>query len=39
MKDKDFDPALSNRSMVRRGVLLFALQGLAVAGLVTRMRY
>lgn len=39
MKDKDFDPALSSRSMVRRGVLLFALQGLAVAGLVTRMRY
>ena len=39
MKDKDFDPALSSRSMVRRGVLLFALQGLAVVGLVTRMRY
>ena len=39
MIDKDFDPALSIRSMVRRGVLLFALQGLAVAGLVTRMRY
>ena len=39
MKDKDLDPALSSRSMVRRGVLLFALQGLAVAGLVTRMRY
>ena len=38
MKDKEFDPAISARSMVRRGVLIFALQGIFVAGLAARMR-
>ena len=39
MKDKEFDPAISARSMVRRGVLIFALQGIFVAGLAARMRF
>ena len=39
MKDKEFDPAISSRSMVRRGVLIFALQGIFVAGLAARMRF
>ena len=39
MKDKEFDPAISARSMVRRGVLMFALQGIFVAGLAARMRF
>ena len=39
MKDKEFDPAISARSMVRRGVLIFAIQGIFVAGLAARMRF
>ena len=39
MKDKEFDPAISARSMVRRGVLIFGLQGIFVAGLAARMRF
>jgi len=39
MKDKEFDPAISARSMVRRGVLIFALQGIFVVGLAARMRF
>ena len=39
MKDKEFDPAIGARSMVRRGVLIFALQGIFVAGLAARMRF
>jgi len=39
MKDREFDPALSAKSMVRRGVLIFALQGIFVAGLAARMRF
>ncbi|MFL2811639.1 MAG: penicillin-binding protein 2 [Paracoccaceae bacterium] len=39
MKDKEFDPAISARSMVRRGVLIFAFQGIFVAGLAARMRF
>ena len=39
MKDKEFDPAISARSMVRRGVLIFGVQGIFVAGLAARMRF
>ena len=39
MKDKDLDPALTTRSMARRGVLLFAAQGIVALGLAARMRF
>ena len=39
MKDKEFDRELSSRSVVRRGFLMFAVQGMIVAGLAARMRF
>ena len=39
MKDKEFDRELSSRSVVRRGLLMFAVQGMIVAGLAARMRF
>ena len=32
MKDKDLNPSLASKSMVRRGVLLFAMQGIVALG-------
>ena len=39
MKDKDLDPSLAAKGMVRRGVLLFAVQGIVALGLATRMQF